>query len=111
MRGDTPTAVQATLRYDPHGRLLEVAGGGATTRFLYDGDELLVEYNIAGAILRRYVHGPGADDPLVWYEGSGFSDPRYPHVDHQGSITAVASGTSAGPHVINSYREFRGHDT
>jgi hypothetical protein len=21
-------------------------------------------------VLRRYVHGPGADEPLVWYEGA-----------------------------------------
>jgi hypothetical protein len=57
---DTATAVQASLHYDPLGRSLEVAGGGSTARFLYDGDELLVEYNTVGAMLRRYFHGPGA---------------------------------------------------
>ena len=34
--------LQAGLRYDPMGRLFETTGA-ATTRFLYDGDALLVE--------------------------------------------------------------------
>jgi YD repeat-containing protein len=37
-----------TLRYDPLGRLYEVAGNGNTTRFLYDGDALVAEYNTSG---------------------------------------------------------------
>ncbi|HEY8605474.1 hypothetical protein, partial [Tsuneonella suprasediminis] len=62
----------ATLRYDPLGRLYEVSGSASEiTRFLYDGDALVGEYNSAGALLRRYVHGAaeGVDDPLVWFEG------------------------------------------
>jgi hypothetical protein len=36
------------LRYDPLGRLYETSGGAAgITRFLYDGDALVAEYNIA----------------------------------------------------------------
>ena len=65
------------LNYDPAGRLHEVSAGGAATRFLYDGDDVIAEYNAAGVLLRRYVHGPGSDEPLVWYEGSGTSDRRY----------------------------------
>ena len=46
-------------------------------------------------LLRRYVHGPGVDEPLVWYEGSGTSDRRFLHADERGSIVAVtnSSGT------------------
>jgi RHS repeat-associated protein len=81
----------ATLRYDPLGRLYEVSGGAAATRFLYDGDALAGEYAVAGgALLRRYVQGPGVDEPLVWYEGAGLSDPRGLHANHQGSIIASA---------------------
>lgn len=65
----------ASLRYDPLGRLYEVTGSGGTRRFLYDGDDLVAEYNSSGTLLRRYVHGLGAgDDPLVWFEGSGVAD-------------------------------------
>jgi hypothetical protein len=33
----------------------------------------------AGALKRREVHGPGEDDPLVWYEGAGLGDTRWYH--------------------------------
>ena len=86
-------AKTAGLRYDPLGRLYETTGPSGTTRFLYDGDELVAEYSGSGALLRRYVHGTGADDPVVWYEGSGFATPRWLHGDHQGSIIGVSAGT------------------
>lgn len=81
------------LAYDPNGRLSQVSGGTAgTTRFLYDGDTLVAEYDGAGNLLRRYVHGtdPAADDPLIWYEGSGLGSRRSLLADHQGSIIAAA---------------------
>jgi hypothetical protein len=40
-------------------------------------------------VLRRYVHGPGLDEPLVWYEGSGTTDRRHLFADERGSIVAV----------------------
>ena len=59
----------AALYYDPLGRLLEVDSGASVTRFLYDGDDLVAEYDGAGNLLRRYVHGGGTDDPLIWNYG------------------------------------------
>jgi RHS repeat-associated protein len=94
----------AALVYDPLGRLFQVSSTATgTTQFLYDGDELVAEYNGSGALLRRYVHGDGDDDPLYWYEGAGLDQPRFPHTDRQGSITATAGG---GPLSINSYDEY-----
>lgn len=58
-----------SLSYDPLGLLHAVTGNGATTEFLYDGPDLVAEYDSSGAVLRRYVHGAGVDEPLVWYEG------------------------------------------
>ena len=79
-------ATNATLAYDPVGRLWQVSGGSGTTRFVYDGDRLIAEYNGAGSLLRRYVHGPGVDEPLVWYEGAGVGagSRRYLHADRSG---------------------------
>jgi len=93
----------ATLRYDPLGRLYEVAGT-STTRFLYDGDALAAEYNSAGALTARYLHGSNAaaDDPLVWYEGAGLTVPHWLHADHQGSIVAVTTSSGA-LWTINAY--------
>src|SRR5690606_7968648 len=58
------------------GRLLQTSGGVVgITKFPYDGDELVAEYASNGStVLRRYVHGAGVDDPLVWYDGAGLTD-------------------------------------
>lgn len=100
------TSAGANLVYDPLGRLHETyKASTGTTRFLYDGDQLTAEYDASGNLLRRYVHSDGEDDPLVWFEGSGVSSPRYLYSDHQGSITAVTD--SAGNALtINSYDEY-----
>jgi RHS repeat-associated protein len=86
--------LQATLRYDPAGRLFETAGTvTGTTRYLTDGDAIVGEYNTGGAVIRRYVHGANGkiDDPLVWYEGSALqqSSRRFLYADQQGSISAA----------------------
>ena len=52
-------AGSATLFYDPLGRLFEVSGSvsgiSGTTRFLYDGDALVGEYDGVGTLVRRYM--------------------------------------------------------
>jgi RHS repeat-associated protein len=75
--------------------LYQVSNTGGTTRFLYDGDKLILEYNGSGTIQRRYVHGAGVDEPLVWYEGATVSSAtrRYLQADHQGSIIATTGPT------------------
>jgi RHS repeat-associated protein len=84
-------AKTASLAYDPLGRLWQTSGGSAgTTRFVYDGDDLVEEYDGAGNRQRVYVHGTGADEPLVWYELTGGPVRRFLHADQQGSIVAVA---------------------
>jgi hypothetical protein len=64
----------------------------STTHYVYDGDRLVGEYSGSGALLRRYAHGVGVDEPLVWYEGAGLTDRRFMHADHQGSIIATSTG-------------------
>lgn len=90
-------AKTASLSYDPMGRLYQVSNSAGTTRFLYDGDRLIAEYNSSGVLQRRYVHGVGVDEPLVWYEGVTVSSAarRYLHADHQGSIIATTNATGA----------------
>jgi RHS repeat-associated protein len=97
-------AANATLTYDPLGRLFQSSGAPATT-FLYDGDALVAEYDASGNLLRRYVHGPGVDEPLLWYEGSTLVNRRQLRADHQGSVVAIsdAIGNSIG---IDSYSEY-----
>jgi RHS repeat-associated protein len=98
-------AKTAGLRYDPLGRLYETTGTSGTTRFLHDGDELVAEYDGAGNLLRRYVHGSSIDDPVLWYEGGGTASPRWLHADQQGSIVAVSDASGASI-ATNRYDEY-----
>ena len=71
---------------------------------------MIAEYDAAGtSVLRRYVHGAGMDEPLVWYEGSGTSDRRWLAADERGSIVSVTDGTGAAT-AINTYDSFGAAD-
>jgi RHS repeat-associated protein len=100
-------AKTASLAYDPLGRLWQVGGAPGTpvTRFLYDGDRLVMEYGGSGNVLRSYVHGPGTDEPLVWYEGTAGWAHRYLYPDSRGSIVAIAD-INGLPVAINTYDEY-----
>lgn len=96
-------ATSANLVYDPLGRLWQVTGrNDQRTQFLYDGDQLSAEYDASGNLLRRYVHGTGEDDPLVWYEAG---QAHWIHTDHQGSAISVTDASGAAIE-INAYDEY-----
>lgn len=100
------SAVVATLTYDPIGRLVTTAPtGGNTIRFSYAGSALLGEHDASGAFLRRYVPGPGTDEPIVWYEGSGTANRRWLHADERGSVVTV-SDAGGNAIAINMYDEY-----
>jgi len=104
----------ASLAYDPLGRLYQTTIGTTVTQFLYDGDQLIAEYDVktinnapVATLLRRYLHGPGTDDPLIWFEGADFGAPRYLRADRQGSIVgwSDASGVSQAIYTYGPYGE------
>ena len=99
----------ATLNYDPLGRLYEINGSAGTTKLIYDGDHLVEETDPNGNILRRYIHGvdPG-DDPIAWYEGAAMSDgtERLLRADHEGSIVIAADHAASNVYGVNTYDEF-----
>jgi len=92
----------ATLVYDPLGRLFQTSSGSTVTQFLYDGDALVAEYNGSNVVQRRYVHGPGVDEPLIWYEGTALATRRLLRANHQGSIVSIADSAGASLY-INTY--------
>ena len=66
---------------------------------------MIAERNAGGSILRRYVHGPGDDEPIIWYEGAGTSDKRWLHTDERGSVVAITNSTGSA-FAINAYDEY-----
>lgn len=97
LTGTAPTAV--TLTYDPLGRLLTSTASGTATGFVYSGDDLVGEYQ-GGNLVNRYVPGPGADDPIVWYQGSGTTSRSFFVADTQGSVIGVADSSGNSQSVL-----------
>jgi RHS repeat-associated protein len=84
------TGWSLALAYDPLGRLYSAA----SNRSVYDGMTRIADYNSAGTQTNRYVHGPGMDEPLIQYGGSGLGTRAFTHADERGTI--VASSNDAG---------------
>ncbi len=110
----TPSSPNTTLAYDPEGRLASytsVDGSGThVTEFAYDGTDLIAEYDHTSGtpvLLRSYVHGPGADEPVVWFEGPGFTVKHFLAPNYQSSLiaTADASGNLEATYEYGPYGE------
>lgn len=95
-----------SLSYGPTGMLSRLQAGTTVTSFLYDGSDLVAEYDGGGTLLRRYVHGLDDDEPLVSYDyvsGSGVRS--WLVADQLGSIVALADDTGAW-RATNTYNEY-----
>lgn len=79
-------------------------GQGEGLNYDHVAGVLTTEREASGAIARRYVHGQGPDEPLVWYEGAGTNDRRYFHADERGSVIAVTDSVGAG--TLYKYDEY-----
>ncbi|MFN9780432.1 MAG: RHS repeat domain-containing protein [Alphaproteobacteria bacterium] len=97
----------ATYLYDPLGRRQAKVVNGVTTSFLSDGSEEVAEYTGAGALLRRYIPGPGTDQPIAMVTPAGASHTRsYFHVNRQGSTVAMSNDAGVmaeGPYTYDAY--------
>lgn len=95
MKTATRSGTNAALGYDPEGRLVKMSVNGVDTVLLYDGKNLVSEYDGAGAMTHRFVFGPGVDEPLVQYDGAGTASKSWLYANQQGSIVAQANGSGA----------------
>jgi RHS repeat-associated protein len=92
-------------RYDGLGRRVEkeiIAVGITTTRYVYDNEDILLELNGSNAIVARYTHGPGIDEPLIMEKNA---QSFYYHADGLGSITELTnqSGVVAQRYTYSSF--------
>ncbi|MEH6697721.1 MAG: RHS repeat-associated core domain-containing protein [Brevundimonas sp.] len=94
----------ATFTFDPLNRL-ERAAGTATTRFLYDGLQVVGEYPATGSTpSTRYVPGVGLDDVVVSYAGSGTSTRIWLLADERQSVIGLVDGSGAAS--VQAYDEY-----
>ncbi|NGZ04520.1 MAG: hypothetical protein CV090_15875, partial [Nitrospira sp. WS238] len=97
----TPTAT-STYRYDGLGRRIEKVTAIGTRRYIYDGEDILLEYDGTNTLQARYTHGPGIDEPIaVTRAGSTF----FYHQDGLGSVTDLtdSAGATAKSYAYDAY--------
>ena len=86
-----------TFHYDPFGRLVEVADGTSTSRYVFDGQAFAAEYDPANTLVAAYVHSPTW--PTSTFEMIRGGQRYFYLTDAQGSTTALTriSGTVLVP--------------
>jgi RHS repeat-associated protein len=94
----TGTVTMAVYQHDAFGRRIGKTVNNVATYFVYDGSAIIAEYNSAGTLLRKYVHGNTIDEPVQMVSGS---NKYYYHADRLGSITSI---TDAAGKVVEKYQ-------
>jgi len=86
--------------YDAFGRRIEKKYDGRTIlQYVYDGPHCIAEYDAGGNLKRKYLYGPGVDEPICMIESSGaYAGTYYYHFDALGSVVALTN-SSATPGI------------
>jgi len=88
----------ASYTYDPFGRRSKKTVKGVVTRFIYDGDQILLEKDGSGTVIAQYTYGPGIDEPLTMTRNN---ITYYYFYDGLGSVTDL---TKASGELVESYQ-------
>ena len=86
----------ATYKYDFAGRRVSKTVDGNTTKYCYDGDQVIAEYD-GDVLVRKFVYGPGIDEPVCMVTSTGT---YYYHFDGLGSIIALSDVNSE---IVETY--------
>jgi len=94
---DVNDALVASYAYDYRGRRitkLVYDSPNVTTQYCYDGDQVIAEYDGSGALLRKFIYGPGIDEPICLIEVADNNAVYYYHFDGLGSVVALSDVNS-----------------
>jgi len=78
----------ASYAYDYLGRRVSKTVNGTITKFCYDGDQVIMEYDGSDNTSRRFIYGAGIDEPVYGWDSVGGS--FYYHFDGLGSVVALS---------------------
>lgn len=87
----------AAYQYDYCGRRISKTVDGISTYYLYDGDQIIAEYNSSNQLTRKYVYGPDIDEPVAMITAEHI---YYYAFDGLGSVTVLSN---AGGSLIETY--------
>jgi RHS repeat-associated protein len=95
----------ATYKYDPFdrriGKTVDWDGSGPqtpiTTRFVYDGVHIALQFDGAGSLTNRYLHGPAWDMVLAdeYFSGGVSQGIRWALTDHLGTVRDLVDNSGA----------------
>jgi RHS repeat-associated protein len=91
-----------TYAYDALGRRIAESDPSSTTRFIYDGDQVIIETDGSGTVGAKYVHGVGIDETLAMIR---VSDIYLYHYDGLGSVSDLtdSNGNSVESYSYDAY--------
>ncbi len=102
LKGVVTPSQTISYTYDAVGRRVTKTIDGVTTYFVYDGNQLLGEYNGSGTNLRQYVYGPGVNNPVrMKTPGAEY----YYHTNNIGSVVGLSDGSGQAADIY-SYSPF-----
>lgn len=84
--------------YDPLGRRIQKNVNGTVTKYIYDNEDIIAEYDGDNNLTARYLHGPGIDEPVILDKNN---NKYYYHTDSLGSVTAL---TDSNNNIVQSYQ-------
>jgi RHS repeat-associated protein len=84
------STLTASFKYDALGRRIEKTINGVTTRYFYDGLDIIQEKNASGAVTANYIRTLNIDEPLTRIKGSTV---RHYVKDALGSVIALTDDT------------------
>ncbi len=63
------------------------------TKYVYDGEQVIAEYDDSDTLLRKFIYGPGIDEPICMIIPSGQANAGmyYYHYDGLGSVIALSN--------------------
>lgn len=89
----TKGGTTANYAFDVLGRRASKTINGVTTHYVSLGDQEIAEYNSAGVLQKRFVYGPGLDEPLAVIDAAG--NRQYALTDALGSVVAMVDDSGA----------------
>lgn len=99
----------SSYSYDYLGRRVKktIHDSQTTIHYTYDGDQVIAEYDSNDVLLRKFIYGPGIDEPICMIDVADGNAVYYYHFDGLGSIVAITdpNGTFVETYEYDVYGE------
>jgi len=95
---------EVSYKYDFAGRRVKKIASGnpdVITKYCYDGDQVIAEYDGSNTLLRRFVYGPGIDEPVCMIDVADSNAVYYYHYDGLGSVVALSDANGV---IVERYK-------